>query len=178
MLGGRTVHITKKPYRPAEGKLLSVSGNEKHFLSFLAVSRRLYAETAVLPYKLNTFSAHDPGVLREWLANLLPARRDAVASIRLRARAHVFIFPGHVFMYPQWWTYPELAFAEARGLRRICVHTSIYVQLELGEKRAPLRKEYPAGLEAAERDVEASIIRLNPGAEVTMERTWEDMGDA
>ncbi|KAF2253549.1 hypothetical protein BU26DRAFT_387494, partial [Trematosphaeria pertusa] len=84
VLGGRTVHITKKPYRPAEGKLLSVSGNEKHFLSFLAVSRRLYAETAVLPYKLNTFSAHDPGVLREWLANLLPARRDAVASIRLR----------------------------------------------------------------------------------------------
>ena len=171
VLGGRTIHITKGPYGPRKERLLRVSGNEKHFLSLLGVSRQLYGETAVLPLKLNTFSARDPHILREWLASLLPVHRDAVSSLLLRAQA----YPGCVYRseFPWWWTRPEwVVFAEARGLRRIRVHTSIDRWLIRG--KAPQYTDFQARMGKLERVMRRCILSLHPGVEVTMERAWED----
>ena len=45
------------------------------FASLLQVSRQLYAETAVLPFKLNTFHAGSPETLSKWAATLPIAAR-------------------------------------------------------------------------------------------------------
>ena len=45
----------------------------KHALALLSVCRQIFAETALLPFSLNTFSVFHPVVFNMWIKSFYPA---------------------------------------------------------------------------------------------------------
>lgn len=55
-----------------------------HPLALLSACQQIYAETAVLPFRLNTFSFQVNLDLSKWADDLLPGQRDAVEALRFK----------------------------------------------------------------------------------------------
>lgn len=63
--------------------------NSKYALALLQVCRQIYAETTLLPFSINTFSASSPHSLKRWVERLHPARAQSITWIRLKFRREV-----------------------------------------------------------------------------------------
>jgi len=87
-LGGRTFHISHYIGQHIT-KNITISENA---LALLAVCRQIFAETALLPFSSNTFSAIHPQVFNMWIEDLPPVFAEAVTSVRLHPRIR-FYFP-------------------------------------------------------------------------------------
>ncbi|KAI4648275.1 hypothetical protein J4E93_004687 [Alternaria ventricosa] len=84
-LGGRTFHISHNIYQDVT-KNTNVSKNtsvSKNALALLAVCRQVFAETALLPFSSNTFSAIHPQVFNMWIEDFPSVFAEAVTSVRL-----------------------------------------------------------------------------------------------
>lgn len=78
-LGGKTFLIDHYVYQ-------GIAKNRTRFknaLALLAVCRQVFAETALLPFSSNTFSALHPQILNMWIKDLLPPFAHAITSVRL-----------------------------------------------------------------------------------------------
>ncbi|KAI4926058.1 uncharacterized protein J4E92_006795 [Alternaria infectoria] len=78
-LGGKTFHIDYNEYQGI-AKNMTVS---KNTLALLAVCRQVFAETALLPFSSNTFSAIHPQVFNMWIEYFPSVFAEAVTSVRL-----------------------------------------------------------------------------------------------
>ena len=72
----------KVPKRKFIAKNITVA---KNTLALLVVCRQVYAETALLPFSSNTFSASRPDKLKMWIKMFPPAVSEAITSIHLAA---------------------------------------------------------------------------------------------
>lgn len=80
LLGGKVFKITPDAnHEVSENKTKS-----RHALAILAVCRQIYAETALQPFRLNTFSAEHPKVLNEWVSTLRLVCVEAITSVHLK----------------------------------------------------------------------------------------------
>jgi len=78
-LGGKTFHIHHHEYQSiAKNRMVS-----KNALALLAVCRQVFAETALLPFSSNTFSAVHPQVFNMWIEDFPSVFAEAVTSVRL-----------------------------------------------------------------------------------------------
>jgi len=78
-LGGKTFLIDHYVYQ-------GIAKNRTRFknaLALLAVCRQVFAETALLPFSSNTFSALHPQILNMWIKDLPTPFAHAITSIRL-----------------------------------------------------------------------------------------------
>jgi len=66
----------------------------KNTLALLVVCRQVFAETALLPFSSNTFSASRPDELEMWIKMFPPAVSEAITSIQLPAWIKLS-FPEH-----------------------------------------------------------------------------------
>ncbi|KAI4684957.1 uncharacterized protein J4E88_004399 [Alternaria novae-zelandiae] len=73
---------SKVPKRKFIAKNITVA---KNTLALLVVCRQIYAETALLPFSSNTFSASRPDNLKMWIKRFPPAVSEAITSIQLDA---------------------------------------------------------------------------------------------
>ncbi|USP77115.1 hypothetical protein yc1106_04389 [Curvularia clavata] len=80
-LGGRTFRFKTTGNYPWYIKNVT---KYKHALALLQVCRQIYAETALLPFSTNTFSASRLYVLEEWAESLHSARAQSIKWIRLK----------------------------------------------------------------------------------------------
>ena len=87
LLGGKFFEITPHTYR----EISENRTNSKHALAILAVCRQLYAETALQPFRLNTFSAEYPKVLNEWVRTLRPVCVEAITSIHPKFQVDLYL---------------------------------------------------------------------------------------
>lgn len=55
----------------------------KHALALLSVCRQIFAETALLPFSLNTFSVFRPVVFKMWIKSFHPAFAEVVTSVHI-----------------------------------------------------------------------------------------------
>ncbi|KAI4609748.1 hypothetical protein J4E80_008393 [Alternaria sp. BMP 0032] len=78
-LGGKTFHIHHHEYQGI-AKNGTVS---KNALALLAVCRQVFAETALLPFSSNTFSAVHPQVFNMWIEDFPSVFAETVTSLRL-----------------------------------------------------------------------------------------------
>jgi hypothetical protein len=62
----------------------------KHALALLSVCRQIFAETALLPFSLNTFSVFHPVVFNMWIKSFHPAFAEVVTSVRIDILAYRF----------------------------------------------------------------------------------------
>jgi len=76
-LGGKTFHIYHDD-RKCIAKNETVS---KNTLALLAVCRQVFAETALLPFSSNTFSAEHPQVFNMWIEDFPSVFAEAVTSV-------------------------------------------------------------------------------------------------
>ncbi|CAN9355968.1 unnamed protein product [Alternaria alternata] len=53
----------------------------KHALALLSVCRQIFAETALLPFSLNTFSVFHPVIFNMWIKSFHPAFAEVVTSL-------------------------------------------------------------------------------------------------
>ena len=90
-LGGRTFHISHYIGQHIT-KNITISENA---LALLAVCRQIFAETALLPFSSNTFSAIHPQVFNMWIEDLPSVFAEAVTSVSLQ--------PCVAFSYPEQW---------------------------------------------------------------------------
>lgn len=73
---------SKVPKRKFIAKNITVA---KNTLALLVVCRQIYAETALLPFSSNVFSAPRPENLKMWIKRFPPAVSEAITSIQLDA---------------------------------------------------------------------------------------------
>ncbi|CAN9321678.1 unnamed protein product [Alternaria sp. RS040] len=77
VLGGNTYEI--RYHQKSEAvKNTTIS---KHALALLSVCRQIFAETALLPFSLNTFSVFHPLVFNIWIKGFHPAFAEVVTSL-------------------------------------------------------------------------------------------------
>jgi len=80
-LGGKTFLIDHYVYQ-------GIAKNRTRFknaLALLAVCRQVFAETALLPFSSNTFSALHPQILNMWIKDLPTPFAHAITSVRLHS---------------------------------------------------------------------------------------------
>ncbi len=79
VLGRKTFEIRyDKQRRIAKNTTVS-----EHALALLAVCRQVFAETSLLPFNLNTFSALDPLALNVWFRSLRSALAEVITAVRI-----------------------------------------------------------------------------------------------
>ncbi|KAB2106558.1 hypothetical protein AG0111_0g5447 [Alternaria gaisen] len=85
-LGGNTYMI--RYHR--KSKAVKNTTIAKHALALLSVCRQIFAETALLPFSLNTFSVSHPLVFNIWIMSFHPAFAEVVTSVRIDIVAYRF----------------------------------------------------------------------------------------
>ncbi|KAF7671513.1 hypothetical protein GT037_010325 [Alternaria burnsii] len=86
VLGGNTYEI--RYHQKSEAvKHTTIS---KHALALLSVCRQIFAETALLPFGLNTFSVFHPLVFNIWIKGFHLAFAEVVTSVRINILAYRF----------------------------------------------------------------------------------------
>ncbi|KAI4915817.1 hypothetical protein J4E90_004263 [Alternaria incomplexa] len=104
-LGGKTFYIHHDD-RQGIAKNETVS---KNTLALLAVCRQVFAETALLPFSSNTFSATHPQVFNMWIEDFPSVFAEAVTSVRLH--------PCVVFSLPDQWLDLHAGIPDRQDLR-------------------------------------------------------------
>ncbi|KAF1835439.1 hypothetical protein BDW02DRAFT_495992 [Decorospora gaudefroyi] len=82
VLGGKTFHIEYS----VNTETITNTTKSEHALSPLAVCRQVFAETALLPFSLNTFRTFSPRIFNEWIANFPPAYAEVITCVGLKIR--------------------------------------------------------------------------------------------
>ncbi|KAF1997467.1 hypothetical protein P154DRAFT_280843 [Amniculicola lignicola CBS 123094] len=90
----------------------SVSNKKRDCLSLLSVCRQTYAETALLPFRANSFSFGSSHLLRGWIHAQPVAHRKAVANLELKLHYLDWRVSSH-----SWNKCPAL-----EGLQQVDVH--------------------------------------------------------
>ena len=124
---------------------------KKNYLALTLVSRQIYVETVLVPFKLNTFYAEGHQTLKIWAKQLPVAAQQSITRIQLSVGLgwHEYISYGRQHPhsrdpFPEWWglkpkqfpapTQPEppqqvpvpsssgsMTFDEFPALRQVCV---------------------------------------------------------
>ncbi|KAL1603635.1 beta transducin [Paraconiothyrium brasiliense] len=102
------------------------------YLALLLVSRQVYVETALMPFKMNTFQAHDPQQLRGWVSLLPVAAQQSITRIHFSTSVHWHAYlqyteelePLSKYLFPEWWRQPG-NFDDFPALRQVCIHTTL-----------------------------------------------------
>jgi hypothetical protein len=88
-------------------------------------------ETALIPFKVNTFHADEPQLLRIWAGGIPIAAQQTITRIHLSARIHwhAYLSFSDDPMYrtnplPAWWKLPG-NFDRFPALRQICILTTL-----------------------------------------------------
>ncbi|KAF2442578.1 hypothetical protein P171DRAFT_487806 [Karstenula rhodostoma CBS 690.94] len=131
-LGGETFTITETNTIALMSE--KSERKKKAYLALLQVSRQVYVETVLVPFKTNTFHANCPGILRDWIGQApIPfAAQQTITRIQLSTRMHWHAYlrfvddPRSQFedVLPAWWKQPE-DFGQFPALRQVCVHTTL-----------------------------------------------------
>jgi hypothetical protein len=83
-LGGNTYEIRYHQ----RSKAVKNTTLSKHALALLSVCRQIFAETALLPFDLNTFSVFHPLLFNKWIQSFHLAFAEVVTSVRIDTLAH------------------------------------------------------------------------------------------
>lgn len=76
--------------RESHQQTVYVPSRLEHALALLAVCRQIYAETALLPFSLDTFSFDHYTDLQWWLKAQRPAQSDVVSTISIHHRLYLY----------------------------------------------------------------------------------------
>jgi hypothetical protein len=159
-LGGNTFVLLKDD----DTEKIVNKTKSKNALALLAVSRQLYAETALLPFSLNVFSSVSPSRLRSWASEIQPVHRNNITALKLVTCffkvSTDFEVCSHYFGKPKDWIFSELP-----SLRHIHLRIVLFNYTKNTEK--DVRARFSVNGELLEHLLAASSKEVKVGT------TWE-----
>ncbi|KAJ4345395.1 beta transducin [Didymosphaeria variabile] len=126
-LGDETFKIS-----PQEHILGKTERKKKEYLALLLVSRQVYVETALIPFKMNAFQADNPRPLKAWVGLLPIAAQQSITRIHLSTRLYWHSYVQHTEqleplserLFPVWWSQSG-NFDNFPALRQVCILTTV-----------------------------------------------------